>query len=209
MKLKIILVDSKELVDLTLGYRQIYLIDRNSKIKGGDWCIDMEVNKIMKAKWDSPHNYSKIMCSTDNSLVIEEADNSERDAEIDYRGSSCIDEEFDIVLPQLSEQAVELLVDYHNKNGKMPDEVEVEIEPKCIKCDSETKPLLNNRSKCRNCGYEFHLSQGTVDITIPEDKVYTKKEVESLCRNAIAIGERNEGCTALYIHPDEWIKGNL
>jgi len=37
-------------------------------IKEGDWCIDIEVDRVFKAKFDNQHNYTKIIASTDPKL---------------------------------------------------------------------------------------------------------------------------------------------
>ncbi len=158
MKLKPIILDSKELVDLTLGYKHIYLISPNVTIKKDDWYYDSIYKTIGQCVFfmGIHDTCTKIACSTDKELN----------------------------LPQLSEQAIESLVDYHNKKGKMPDEVKV--------------------------GDTIINVKGTVDVTLTENKLYTKEKVESLCRKAMRQGKVNgvseQACMDDKIDIEDWIK---
>jgi hypothetical protein len=75
-------------------------------------------------------------------------------------------------LPQLSEQSIKLLINYYNENSKMPDEVEVESKNNWT---TEIDGDLIDSTFIP----EIKLNpQGTVDITIPEDRLFTKEEME-------------------------------
>lgn len=79
----------------------IYLIDKNAELEEGDWCVDTYKNlvKYVKKAWGIAARF-KIIASTDKSLG----------------------------LPLLSEQAVNYLIEYYNKNNNIPEEVDVKEE---------------------------------------------------------------------------------
>jgi hypothetical protein len=132
---------------------EIYLTS-NTEIKEGDFYYsNKQICKAERVESQLPyHECSKIICSTDKSLVKNIS-----------RPLGVIQE-----LPQLSFQSIQLLIDYYNKNSKMPDEVEVEIDYQIfdddIFADQTHKIKLN--------------PQGTVDITILEDRLFSKEEME-------------------------------
>ena len=168
MKAKVIMLKSKEYSDIQLGmnnklhkedgtsialkdYQHIYLIDSNVKIKEGDRCINNNQDTLYQPNClGDLSGWNKIICSTDKSI-----NHKDKDDEILRRCQ----------LSYLSEQSVKLLIDYYNKNGKMLDEVDVEFT------EGFYEGVLNILKL---------NSQGTVDITIPEEKMYSRKEVESL-----------------------------
>lgn len=139
-----------------------YLIDESAEIKEGDWYIDLskKTSNYGLHKCDSERiaslsnqfkgKFAKIIASTDKLALGS------------YQGHF---EDIDCTnyLPQLSEQSIQLLIDYYNKNGKMPDEVEVNFEYK----NKPMSDLFIERKIKLN-------SEGTVDITIPEEKKYSK-----------------------------------
>ena len=63
-------------------------------------------------------------------------------------------------LPLLSEQSIKLLIDYYNQFGKMPEFVETTV-------------------------WELH---NEVDITIPEERKYSREEVEIMLKDILNIG---------------------
>lgn len=130
-------------IDDSMLPQNIYLIDESAEIKEkGTWMYSSLLNTIdqygriprFMDKW------SKIIASTDNTI-------NHKDSDDEILGRCQI--------PYLSEQSIKLLIDYYNKNGKMPDEVEIEIVAR-----------LKGYPK-----YEIKLnSQGTIDINIPKEK---------------------------------------
>ncbi len=184
----------------------IYLTDPNAEIKEGDYYImdDSLMEPVEDQKEADRCNIHPIIspsCSkiiaTTNKLLIEEANNSERDAEIDYRGNSSIPEEFDKHLPQLSEQSIKLLIDYYNKYKKMPDEVKLVGTHWIIEEKQTSNPQTTIDVPICKVNTE-----GTVDITISEERTYTKEEVISLAKDAF-----EDSCK--YTNFKEWINENL
>lgn len=110
--------------------QHIYLIDPGADIKEGDWVYSWETI----IKWNSQKQgtislteYSKIICSTDKYLGWTNIGTCEKGRIIGNKvnGSNrCL---FEPILPQLSEQAIKLFIDYYNENGKMPDEINIEM----------------------------------------------------------------------------------
>jgi hypothetical protein len=97
----------------------------------------------------------------------------------------------------LSKQSIKLLIDYYNKNGKRFDEIEV---------DTFTDKGLPNEIVVK--------MNGTVDITIPEEKMYSREDMLKLRDLANAI--INPACDILPDTYDEeidnyynWISENL
>lgn len=147
----------------------IYLIDETAEIKDDKYRYFESSNGMIKVVTDmnvkTIGKYYKIIASTDASLG----------------------------LPLLSEESIKLLIDYYNKNGKMPESVEVE----------------QNVYKAQSADYYDAVggiklnSEGTVDISIPKDRMYTKDDI----MNAIHKVElkHNKNYTSLW----EDIKNNL
>jgi hypothetical protein len=155
--------------------RHIYLIDPNAEIKESDWFIHdniverMPIQQIEDVEYRNAHikdllagyNCTKIICSTDESLE----------------------------LPLLSSKSIKFLIDYYNKNGKMIDEVEIEIENNSLnfipeessgysgyRCTDCNKWVYAKNTIC-DCGKIIKLnSQGTVDIVIDEESCSINSE---------------------------------
>lgn len=175
---------------------QIYLIDQEADIKEGDWLFDayylstgekfLLVGKDQSVETanlncGSTQRYSKIICSTDKSLMT-----NSLAKKLDPESANLNSWE-DYTLPQLSEQSIKLLIDYYNEQGKMPDKVEIEE----VFVDMFRKIVHPNRVQ-DGCSKELKLnSQETVDITIPEERMYSKEEVEELCSIAYEYGGAN------------------
>ena len=93
-------------------------------------------------------NYSKVLATTDKSLRSL------------FGGQEVLEEPY-----PLSKQSTQILVDYYNKNGKMPDKVEVETVRKYAK-----NPEFYGTGMFNN-GYSEEIKlnpQGEVDIIISE-----------------------------------------
>jgi hypothetical protein len=91
--------------------QHLYLIDPNAEIKESDWYID-DSNQIRqsvtsdKEYWKVRQGYVKIIAATDPSIRSL------------FEGQEVLEEPY-----PLSEKSIKLLLDYYNKNGKMPDKV--------------------------------------------------------------------------------------
>jgi hypothetical protein len=143
--------------------RHIYLTDETAEIKEGDWILFKTSIKplLVDGKVLTPDmldlpQWKKIIASTDKSLG----------------------------LPLLSEQSISLLIEYYNKNGKMPESVEVKSEKMALygRILLPCSPY-NNESNSDMSIYRDYIkpnSKGEVDISIPEDRMYTKEEIKSL-----------------------------
>lgn len=171
MKVKIVMLETTNESNIILGINllvnipgkirgtkfHIYLIDESAEIKEGDWCIHLPTNKLVQSSYNRKDNYLQKIIALTDSLEIT----------MDYHGESTTEEDkicYSENLPQLSEQSIKLLLDYCNQNGKMPEYVEVEEQYDTYGWIGNVK--LN--------------SQNQVDMTIPEEKVYSRKEVEEL-----------------------------
>lgn len=157
--------------------QHFYLIDTEAEIKEGDWVYypNNFQNKVLQVSNASiSRKWYKIICSTDKSIK----------------------------LPQLSKQSIQLLIDYYNSNGKMPDEVEVEMieNPEDFGCDPAYFGEPSHIIKLN--------PQGEVDITIPEEKMYSKEEVRKLLQLALATGGAY-GMVMNQANANSWIKDNL
>jgi len=211
MKAKVIMLDSKtstihkhqkelkitkfELEETDFFIPQyLYLTNPNAKIEVGDYfikdkmvcqcnettqnelgCIpDNEVYCNTQTYFDR-RNCVKIIATTNSSLRIL------------FEGQEVLEEPY-----PLSEQSIKLLVDYYNRKGKMPDEVEVNFEY----INKPMSDLFLDKTIKLN-------SKGEVDIIIPEEKMYSREEVETLLTNM--------GIDALLPEEevDEWINENL
>jgi hypothetical protein len=211
-----------------LTKRHIYLIDKTAEIKEGDWYYSKALNSIFKAEILplSLKDAVKIIASTDSSLQWAEGGYP---YELQIHG-----------IPQLSEQSIKLLIDYYNNNGLLPESVKVKkdkygnvpyyyIHGNCkYECEhkgnwfdltngqvemtkSEEELIKLNANKIY---YSLKLnSQGTVNIYIPEERMYSKNEVEILLLKAIRDSLKSvrlfqKGKESI-INQDNWIKENL
>jgi hypothetical protein len=152
-----------------IGYN-IYLTDQNVKIEEGDWfikdkmicqCNETTQNELgcipnnevycNTQTYFDRRNCIKILVTTDKDLIIKECFGCSSKVKGGYK---CRCEK----LPLLSSQSIKLLVDYYNRERKMPDEVEVEyIKPKYVNSNF-TKPYANKEIKLN--------LQGEVEIKI-------------------------------------------
>jgi len=172
--------------------QHIYLTDPNAEIKEGGWCYQTVTKKIINAPFDCKDDsrFAKIICSTDKSLSNPNKVQYGNMNMIDVNGDSsyyyCTNCEVEfsrskeelvkagVLISQLSEQSIKLLIDYYNKNGKMPDEVEVKTE-------NYNKHVEHGSIAYGGWIKRIKLNpQGTVDIIIPEEKMYTREEVRNL-----------------------------
>lgn len=191
--------------------QHFYLIDLEAEIKEGDhaWCTEtneiIQVSEVIqeqhkyrdtngKTHYDNfdPWKWYKIICSTDKSLDV----------------------------PQLSAQSIKLLIDYYNKNGKMPDEVAV-VKPKdesICRCGIPKSEHLYEKEGVVYNKYRHPFvpvntttnSQGTVEITISEDRVYSRKEMEALCHKLISdYQEATHRRTSWSWDTDDWISQHM
>lgn len=188
---------------------EFYLIDESAEIIEGDWCLcDDRMNiyelhqffvgrcksiengwiNVIDGQGENPDWTHKIIASTDKSLTSL------------FGGQEVLD--FPYIL---SEQSIKLLIDYYNKNGKMPDEVEVETKMKPhigeILDDSYPDFVID----------EFNTiklnSEGTVDITILEENMYSREEIISIIKNCCEACDSEGGLR--WDELDEWISKNL
>lgn len=184
-------------------FQHIYLIDETAEIKEGDVFLNTRNNSILKCEKlpdDSTGFYNedksaflwiqewhkKIVVSTDPSLVF---DNKFTHS---IQGVEMLSSH-NKSLPLLSEQSVKLLIDYYNREGKMPESVEIETDDEPVTDgDWEKYSTIKLNSK------------GEVDLLIPEEKMYTKDEVIELCKSAFITGSRLNDLVF-----DDWIKENL
>ena len=128
---------------------ELYLIDESAEIKEGIYFYDSESNEVHKSfgllngliliSENSPIGCNPSFCSK----IIASTQQLEG-------------------IPQLSEQSIKLLVDYYNKNGKMPEFVDI------------------NSNKTFTTEYIELNCYGKVNITIPEKKMYSREEVVNL-----------------------------
>lgn len=109
---------------------------------------------------------------------------------------------FEPILLQLSDSSIKLAIDYFNRTGKK--EIEVEIE---------TIDKLHNQFSGANAQWNEKViklnPEGKVDITIHEEKLYSKEDILNL------LNFVNDKLPDLYsrFSPEEefniWIKQNL
>jgi hypothetical protein len=138
----------------------LYLIYPNVGIKVDDWCIRFEDNKIFQ----SEHPYSG---NLHKGLIAKIIATTNRDLRSLFEGQEVLEEPY-----SLSEQSIKLLVDYYNQNNKLPDEFEVETWWETNNQFADIEHIKLN-------------SQGDVDITIPEEKMYSKEEVKQLISKSV------------------------
>ena len=208
-------------------YHHIYLIDPEAEIKEDSYAYNLSTHTIvyvheLECKFTSIGSgmaspvkmLSKVVASTDSALK----------------------------LPQLSSQAIKFLVDYYNENSKMPDEVEVKTETIhsihrcCMNCANYKWSRSFKEHLCKSTHKSFSScdrgilyweasydlvfgielnTQGTVDIIIPEAKMYTKEEVKTLCKAAIqdhcglTISNQPYNDKEREVMEDKWIKKNI
>lgn len=179
-------------------YNNIYLIDEEAEIKSRDWYyftksgihINLGTLPLNKTKWDGDKCF-KIIASTDF-LILSTKYSDENSVVIEY-------------LPNLSKKSIKLLIDYYNKNGRLPESVEVGTT-----FGGEYLAGMSGSNEIW-ASYPDKIklnSQGTIDISIPKDRMYTKGEVISKIHEAVKAYnyERlNDGSLDL----DDWIKENL
>jgi hypothetical protein len=188
-------------------YHNIYLVDTEAEVKEGDWFIKdgivCQCNETIQNELGCiPDN--EIYCNTQtyfdkrNCIKITATTNSSLRSL--FEGQEVLEEPY-----PLSEQSIKLLVDYYNDNGTMPDEIEVEEKFGGTAFVQTSKPATD-KERLRGCyddgsqilGYYEDLtagiklnSKGEVDITIPEEKMYSKEEVACKIRN-------------FYLEEDNW-----
>ncbi len=247
MKAKIIIIADKNGIIINTriepnGKGHIYLTDPNAEIKEGDWIIyngnliqanNPEGVKLMNTRGHKVNELStKIICSTDKSLGLKEGkcihcdgegklpNSSKRSGFENCSNPDCKDGVESIQnVPQLSSESINYLIDYYNKNGVMPDEVEVEsIEfPKTFerssgyagfRCNSCNKWSYDKKDVDKQCSCKtIKLNpQGTVDITIPEEKKYSREEVILLLEDMNT--EASQGALQSWEF-NNWISKNL
>ena len=148
----------------------LYLIDPNAEIKEGSYYISNQAIRKCVRISDSK-NYPYIHLNSKKEEIGDFHTWSGNVLATTHKGKNI--DNVDINLPQLSEQSIKLLVDYYNKNNKMPDEVEVENAYYDWDDETRTKDRL----------YNLTNSQGEVDITIPEEKMYSEEEVRILLQD--------------------------
>lgn len=154
--------------------QHLYLIDPNAEIKEDDWCFNNNdpTGRVVQANKSNLSSiqewWNKIIATTDK-LPLEPYQGH-------YKDVDCTN-----YIPQLSEQSINLLVDYYNKNGKMPDEVEVDTRYFHGNGYYDESELDGSQKELYSLMKEIKLNhQGEVDITVPEERTYTRKEVRGL-----------------------------
>lgn len=171
-----------------LNPQHIYLIDESAKIKEGDWYYNLypieEYGEKFISQCGNPkaldEGCSKIIASTDKYLGWTNLGTSEDDRVIGNKiggNNGCL---FEHIIPQLSFQSIQLLIDYYNKHGKMPDEIEVEHDSQWFTKERGWQPFpRDNKNYLPEHKRKIIKlnSEGTVDITIQEEKMYSKKDL--------------------------------
>ena len=149
----------------TLNY-QIYLVDPTAEIKEGDYYISN--NQICICEKVTNIIYNKIVCASIARVGH------------DYKNDVPNGDDYNYIVPKLSEEAIESLIKYYNSNGEMPDEVDVG--------DTDYESWYQNGASPVGCKLN---QQSEVDITIPKvegnliDKLYNVIEAELELFNAI------------------------
>jgi hypothetical protein len=183
--------------------QHIYLIDQEAEIKKGDRCYMLD-----EASRNSGINLLRV---------------DEVDLEIKATGQNgghfvthkrwiakIIASSYSAILPRLSQQSIKFLVDYYNKQGKMPDEVEIKIW-KGLQLpnnflDYEKEELLKNSKKLPD---NILNPQGTIDIIIPKERMYSRDEVYDLFNNYALEVIREHYAQITNLGTNAWLDKNL
>ena len=184
------------------GNRHLYITD-DSEIKEGDWFMFYDEPRQAKDLIAEPVNQGKIIATTDPQLRVECDGCKGKGVGEDGRCCTKGCGGFAVKrLPSIPQSFIEA----YCKNPV--DKVMVEYELVCSNCDE--KPPKNE--KCHG-NYKNHeipklTSNNEIIISMIEEKLYTREEVESLLIKAIAetnyVGSRN-----VSVDPEQWIKDNL
>ena len=188
---------SKNNSKLQYHTNQHLYITSNEEIKEGDYYLKPNDNSV----WIRSKNSNiitigskKIIATTDESLTINM---------YDINGAREVD--FDITLPQPSQQFIEKYIEEYNK-GNIIAEVLVEVEE--IKHYSGSVDSLDVDDDYDYIEYKLKLdSQNQITIRKVKDS-WNREEVIDLCRSAYLYGEQG----ALKLHNGvfkEWIEENL
>lgn len=201
---------NKKIIDKDEGIH--FHITSDEKIKAGDWCYwsgnDPAVVQIKEFKdslisecWTSnlethnslhPKYLVKIIASTDPKIIIRQCSRCKSTAPANEY-MSCKNDTFigkcgNTTLTNIGVAEIHqsFIKEYCDAGGV--DKVMVEFD----KIDGH---LIINKDN-------------TINISLVKES-WSREEVEDLCRRAIDQGECNEGCTANYLHPEDWIEQNL
>jgi hypothetical protein len=167
----------------------IYLIDLEPEIKKGDWfitnnapqqCLKVRSGSYLaddypyeiknsfngETQHHSRHWNGVIVASTDKLTIGRE-----------HNDTVPFPKMRDKYVPQLSEQAIKTLINYYNQHGKMPEFVEVQLIPLQNYVRERMVVAGFNVDKTKFTKHLQLNSQGTIDITIPEERMYSSQEV--------------------------------
>ena len=161
--------------------QHLYILS-DEEIKDGDWYYSIEFKVILQSESTSIEGaVQKIIATTDPDLL-----STGDKAIIDYTFKDGIFE-----IPQH-------IIEVYVKNPF--DEVEVEYE----KTSSALSDYIQRRPINNKAYYKPKLNQdGTLAVSLVEEKMYSREEVINLCENAFDEGSFRE------MDFDKWIKENL
>jgi hypothetical protein len=214
--------------------QHLYILS-DEEIKEGDWVIqqfegqDAEVCQITNGEYEIASDIQrKIIATTDPELRVKsnmcyECNGGEGRVQATNRfkgnlpcnNPDCVNGYFTVPLPPIPQHIIEAYV-------KKPfDKVMVEYEDEYCTCLTwkETyackNHFIDNHTQKAMCSKEpTHkpkLNQdGTIVVSLVEEKMYSREEVEELCRNSHLLGMKET--LPGYPKPetiDEWIKENL
>ena len=164
-------------------------------IKEGDWCYD-EYNKVVfKSGSNNPGASRKIIATTDPKLTFSHT-------------ISGYSHEFKKPIPQVQQSFLKEYVS--NPEG----EWEVEYEFKRVECYNYNGDHIGKSCSCKSGDfrdvYELKLNQdNTVNITSVEEKMYSRKEVESILFQYAEDEHAWFSCKSEVDSFNNWIKENL
>lgn len=172
--------------DIPKGYGHELYILSNDEIKEGDWVIDT-VGRVKQAtKLDENYNgYRKIIATTNSDLKI----NTDYKGRLETKQDKIVYTES---LPQIPLDFIKHYISEYNK-GMILKEVEVEY------LEEEHNNSLGKWNTIK-------INQdNTINISIVENKLYTRNEVEQLIRTF----DMQLGRDVETVKFDNWIKENL
>lgn len=156
--------------------QHLYIIS-DEEIEEGDWCFDLEVNRIFKAEWGNPHNSKKIVATTDKSLQNINGNVNEEN-ERDETGLLLTQ-----TLPQIPESFVLAYIKAYNEDNPI---TEVDLETICEYGDN--CPSKGAYDKQHLCKISIKTRPDNT-VIVHQSKMYSREEVEKLLRIAF-----NDSC---------------
>lgn len=183
------IIDGEDFIGINL-----YLIDTDAEIEEDDYYIGSE-NKIIYTSKEIYYDLFSILKDANNSICWKS------------KGKILASTDKSLNLPIISEYSIKLAIDYFNRIGKKEIEVEIEekIENEVLWSANGLSHGANNYGKPRIPKLN---QEGKVDITIPEEKMYSREKVINLCTNAYQRGLEDK--EDYFSHDiSNWLKENL